>query len=85
MNGVQGYQITSKVPGYEGNTIFLPYTLYKDDENSSIIHCIYWTSTLYTKYDASYAAIDLKFNSNNNLESGDARYRGALIRPVREK
>lgn len=85
VNGVQGYQITSKVPGYEGNTIFLPYALYKDDENSSIIHCIYWTSTLYTKYDASYAAIDLKFNSNNNLESGDSRYRGALIRPVREK
>ena len=87
VNDVTGYQITSKVTGYEGNSIFLPFALYKDDENASIMHCIYWTSTLYTKYDASYAALNLQLNNYNNIniESGHARYRGALIRPVREK
>ena len=87
VNDVTGYQITSKVTGYEGNSIFIPYAKYKDDGGSTISNnSIYWTSTLYTKYDASYAALCLTFRSNYiNITVGEGRFRGFLIRPVREK
>ena len=52
VNGVRGYKITSKVPGYKSNSIFLPYTSvwffaqFEDDDPSSYNAGYYMTSEL---------------------------------------
>ena len=77
VNGVNGYQITSKVPGYEGNSIFLPFG---DDDASA--HGTYWSKSLWdTTTYASVVSFDKYYVDANGL----LRYAGALIRPVREK
>lgn len=52
VNGVHGYKITSKVPGYKSNSIFLPYTSvwffaqFEDDDPSRYDAGYYMTSEL---------------------------------------
>ena len=50
-NGVRGYLITSKVPGYTSNSIFLPYT------NASTNNAMYLTSDLSSRYVNSCVAL----------------------------
>ena len=59
VNGVSGYRITSKVPGYKKNSIFLPctsvwfLTAYEDDDPSSYNAGYYLTSELEPGYTGS--------------------------------
>ena len=69
-----GYVITSKVPGYEGRSIYLPAAGYISDYmgglNSGLVNggtAYYWTSTL-----------------NQSLGKMSRRFHGASIRPVKE-
>ena len=51
-NTVPGYRVTSKVPGYEGNTIFLPAAGHR--RGTSLDYAgsdgYYWSSSLYEGY-----------------------------------
>ena len=60
-NGVMGYRITSKVSGYEGNSIFLPAAGYRAYEyfypSEGDMDMFYWSSSL--SETVSYKAITL--------------------------
>lgn len=81
-NGVYGYNVISKVPGYEGNSIFLPAAGYRtDDELSSVgTRGYYWSSSLYT--DFSEYAYDIGFGAGYFDWDYDSRYYGQSVRPV---
>ena len=81
LNGVSGYEITSKS---NGNSIFLPAVGWRSD--TSIInagsHGNYWLRSFHTIYNAY--AFFLYFDSRNILTDGDVeRYYGQSVRPVR--
>lgn len=82
LNGVSGYKISSKKPGYNDRYIFLPAAGYKDGSSVDFIGIdgYYWTNKNYS--DRPYVANDLHFNSNSILIKGDNRCLGMLIRPV---
>ena len=82
--GVNGYTVTSKVPGYVGNQIFLPAAGYRD---GAIFYYAgsygrYWSSSLYTSYsrDAWYVF----FSSSLVYRGTYYRYYGLSVRPVSE-
>lgn len=61
MNGINGYIVTSKVSGYEGNYIFLPASGFICDDNETVVYDenvgdfgYYWASELSTYFDISY-------------------------------
>ena len=87
-NGVNGYEITSKVEGYTNSKIFLPaagymseYTLY-DVQN----YGYYWSNKLDAiQHDIGYRpdwACIVKFNKGGSSTSYDSRRYGYPIRPV---
>ena len=82
--GVAGYTVTSKVPGYVGNQIFLPAAGYRGNGslNSAGSFGGYWSRTLNTYY--LYYARYLSFNSSG-ISTLDYYYRyyGRSVRPVR--
>ena len=80
-DGVQGYLVTSKISGYEGNSIFLPAAGYRDGTNIYQVvdnRGYYWSSSL---YDDS-RGWRLHFYSNYKTISDQKRYSGFSIRPV---
>lgn len=88
VNGVEGFTVTSKVEGYEGNSIFFPFTKhFKARSLTSIFPTsAYWTSELVPPSDADdvkceYAHIlDLDWGANK--VGFHARCWGFPIRPV---
>lgn len=80
-NGVNGYQVKSKV---NDNWIFLPAANYidgdKNNQNLDLAYGIYWTSSVSEKeYDCAWY---FDFNQNNVDMLYDYRYLGLSIRPV---
>lgn len=84
-DGMCGYEITSKKPGYKKNSIFLPASgvydgedlLWKNEEG------FYWTSTLDSSYSvcAKRLLFHKKSKRSENFEIGYRLY-GQSIRPV---
>lgn len=76
-NGVKGYRVT----GPNGNSIFLPFTGYKDGSVHKTVSSKYWSNEVRGIY--SYLASCLDVMSNNKIEiQGSHRYGGLPIRPV---
>lgn len=79
----KGYTVTSKVSGYEGNSIFLPAAGFRG--NGSLSNAgssgYYWSSSLNTDYPI-YACF-VYFNSSYFIRSNNGRYYGFSVRPVR--
>ena len=84
--GVMGYTVTSKVPGYVGNQIFLPaagYRIGTSLDNIVGFSGFYWSSSLSTSYlsDAGFAY----FHSTPSFGTHHGyRYFGYSVRPVSE-
>ena len=82
MNGVNGYEITSKS---NGNSIFLPAAGYRSGTSlgNAGSNGYYWSRSLDTSY--SYNACNLGFNSSSISTYYSYRYYGQSVRPVRVK
>lgn len=82
-NGISGCKITSKKAGYEGKSIFLPASGYRESSTryNSSSSCYYWTNTLVSTspYNAYYF---YSGNSGSAYTSSNYRYRGRSVRPV---
>ena len=83
INGIYGRKITSKMPGYTGNSIFLPAAGYYSGSSlgSAGSFGYYWSRTLNVS-GTSYA-MSLYFISSNIYTYDYGRYYGQSIRPVR--
>ena len=84
LNGIRGYKVSGKKPGFENNSIFLPAQGYMYDAYPyQINYCAcYWSSDLSdsSAYEASY----LYFHFNGKGFDTCYRYYGQSIRPVCE-
>ena len=81
-----GYLVTSNVPGYEGNSIFLPPggVIYTPGPHLIGTAGCYWSSTLDVDSNGAYTCyftIDASYLYHQ--ESDEWRYAGLLVRPVR--
>ncbi len=81
VNGRNGYLITSKVPGYEGNSIFMPFEPYKTFDNSTVLMSGYWSNSLSGENTGNC----LLFHDASKINGSTERVCGLLIRPVRDK
>jgi hypothetical protein len=81
-SGVSGYIITSKVPGYEGRSIFLPAAGDKlgTTVRSQGIRGYYMSATLIEGHD--HGACNLLFEKGKNDWMYCYRYYGQSVRPV---
>ena len=81
-NGVPGYKVTSRKPGYTDNSIFLPANGMKSGTSLSDAGTIgnYWTSSMSTAYP--YHAISPFFESSSKNSDNCYRYFGLGVRPV---
>ena len=84
VNGVNGYRVTSKVIGFEGNNIFLPAAGRYQRTNLKNVdeRGYYWSSTLYSGPDSSHNATQLYMTTSSKSVSGNLPYYGLTIRPV---
>ena len=84
-NGVYGRKITSKMEGYEGNSVFLPAAGYRYDSSlyNAGSYGYYWSRTLDS--DNPSTAWYLYFYSSYifPISDGNGRYHGLAVRPVR--
>ena len=82
--GVAGRIVTSKVSGYEGNTIFLPAAGRRGGPSLSGVGSggYYWSSSLRTSY--SGYAWSVPFYSSLVGRCDSSRYYGQSVRPVSE-
>ena len=85
LNGVNGRLITSIVPGYEGNSIFLPaagylYGASNFGERGS--RADYWSRTLRTDYPADAKKLGFTSDAISSGSVGGRNY-GRSVRPVR--
>lgn len=81
--GLDGYVITSKIPGYTDRSIFLPMAGYRTGMSVDYAYGLYWSSTLSVVRDSE--AYDIGFNATNRrCFTVGWRYRGRSIRPVCE-
>lgn len=81
LNGVGGYKVTSRVKGYENNSIFLPYAGYRDTIELDLDYCAYyWSSTTNLK-DQSVRTLSLESGDDVNLYNYN-RHWGQSYRPV---
>lgn len=96
LNGVDGLHFISRVKGYEGNSIFLPYAGLSVDYYSTIDLNrskvgLYWTSSLSSAdYFSAYCFYISMINDNNHYSlyhhnTEIKRANGACIRPVIKK
>ena len=78
-NGVNGYEVKSKI---NGNSIFLPAAGYRDygDLNYAGRSGLYWSSSLDT--DSPDYAWYVNFNSGDVGRGNNGRYCGQSVRPV---
>ncbi|MCF0173815.1 MAG: hypothetical protein HUJ95_00595, partial [Bacteroidales bacterium] len=86
-NDINGYLITSKVAGFEGNSIFLPAAGVNLGTGvpfgSSGNFTLYWSSSL--DPTAPRTIPYLYGSATQHICSGEARFRGMPVRPVQEK
>ena len=81
MNGVGGYKITSKVKGFENNSIFLPYAGYRDTTTIDLGDWgYYWSSTINVN-DQSVRTLSIQEDDDISLYN-DNRHWGQSYRPV---
>lgn len=78
INGVSGYLVTSKIPGYTNKSIFLPAAGYYYNSNWETTYNVYWSSTVVS--DNKDYAYSIYWGSSYNLEF--ERFHGASIRAV---
>lgn len=85
-NSRLGAKVTSLVPGYEGNWIFLPYTgmMDKSDHKDTDKGC-YWTSALHSTAQVWAHYKGFSESEMTHVVSGCNRSCGLAIRPVRPK
>ena len=83
-SGINGYRITSKIKGFEGNSIFLPAAGYRDDDVTRNLgeKGDYWSSTLYGGHDVGNNAGYMYFNSTKITWWEEYPSYGLPIRPV---
>lgn len=88
-NSRYGAKVTSKVPGYEGNWIFLPFTGIKDkDETKEPERGWYWTANIHNTAQVwanCKAFSESEITKNQSLVTGCNRACGLAIRPVRDR
>lgn len=80
----KGYTVTSKVPDYLGNKIFLPAAGYRNGSSlyDAGSYGLYWSSSLTTSNSDS--AWSVYFYSSNVGRLSNLRYYGQSVRPVSE-
>ena len=79
-----GYLVTSKVSGYEGNSIFLPAggCIYSSLQSAGS-QGYYWSSTLDADSNGAYTYyLNINTSDPYHQESDDWRYPGLTVRPV---
>ena len=90
-NGVEGYRITSKVPGFEDRSIFMPFNVYLDKstlrEGEYPAWGQYWSSTLilgdeWPVVNKSEHAWGISLCCDATMGNGTYRNEGRSIRPV---
>lgn len=88
--GVDGWAATSKVPGYEGKTIFFPASGYRAGENWNYrgSQCVFWSNSLVSSgashaINAFFDGTSLKLNAPPRGKGGTL-WCGYAIRPVRQ-
>lgn len=83
-SGINGYEVTSNVPGHSSDKIFLPAAGYRGETSLSGLTTAgyYWSSSLYHAEDRSDMANQLDFTSTNHKVSHSKRPTGYSIRPV---
>lgn len=87
INGINGYKITSKKPGYTDRFIFLPAAGYRNGTSVTMIGTYgeYWSSSLSTDF-SDYACgihfLSYNIDRNNGI---DLRLVGRTVRPVLNK
>ena len=83
-SGISGYTVISKVPGYEGNQIFLPASGLVDGTDLFEIGTYggYWSASIDDLY--SDQAFNLVFRENSVQRYSDYRCYGLSVRPVSE-
>ena len=83
-NGVQGYLVTSRLPGYLENSIFLPAGKYRGEDSSGLGTTpigAYWTSSL--NLGSPFTACEFYMTDYNACYgSADKQYVGLSIRQV---
>ena len=82
--GVCGMIVTSKVPGFEGNSIFLPAAGNRYGLNLQFFNSygFYWSSSLHE--NESFSARSVTFTTGSPERDSGCRYYGQSIRPVTE-
>ena len=83
----KGYTVTSKVPGYVGNQIFLPAAGYRSTSlHNDGSNGYYWSSSLNTSSlnNAWTVYFGLSDGSSYVYGVSNDRYRGHSVRPVSE-
>ncbi len=82
LNGIKGYKVQSKKPGYTDRWIFLPAAGYRDDSYLYNVgyYGYYWSSSLYADYP--YRAYYLYFDSSSVDRYIGYRSYGRSVRPV---
>ncbi len=86
LNGVWGYKVTSKIAGYEGNSIFLPFTGFYMGKEVGVEgqRGDFLSSSLYTgpQSEPRYDVYILGFGYYDIGAAIDFRYYGTAVRPV---
>ena len=84
IDGVEGYKVQSKKPGYTDNWIFLPAAGYRSygNLNADGFFGFYWSSSLDTDYP--YYACYMSLGINHIDRFSNERYLGLSVRPVSE-
>ena len=86
-NGVEGYTVTSKVKGYEGNSIFLPGTgsIIGKTYLKMFTRSSYWTASMPANQrdDCIYASF-MNLSPSAKKVAIEGRYQGYCIRAVSE-
>lgn len=84
INGVNGYEVTSKKPNYTGRSIFLPAAGYRHGDNLNDVgsHGYYWSSSLYAYHPDS--ACSLYYYSEDISWATEFRHNGLSVRPVQK-
>lgn len=85
LNGVWGFMFTSKVKGYEGNSLFIPMTGRLDQSQNTFTESygFYWANSLDNTTSAYILWLEHTEDLNNALASKSSeRYLGLPIRPV---
>ncbi len=83
-NGVKGYKVTSKKPGYEGRSIFLPAAGCRSGTSlidvGSVGH--YWSNEITSDGHGPYTSFCFQFSPYYKLFNPSYRTEGCAVRPV---